>query len=204
MATTTNYGWTTPDNTAYVKDGASAIRTLGSSVDTSLFNITNGKNVGMSLLHSATFTTSSAFQIDNIFTSAYTNYRVVLNAKGTTNARATFKFRKASADVTGGYTSTFWYFDNASSGLSGANNANFITFSDFFTSTLSSSLDIMNPLTAASSLTFTNVIGQSYQPSYVTAYASGGTRLCDTFNGFSIMPSAGTMTGKIQIYGYRD
>ena len=34
MATTTNYGWTTPDDTALVKDGASAIRTLGSSIDT--------------------------------------------------------------------------------------------------------------------------------------------------------------------------
>ncbi len=36
MATTTNYGWTTPDNTALVKDGAAAIRTLGSSIDTTL------------------------------------------------------------------------------------------------------------------------------------------------------------------------
>jgi hypothetical protein len=36
MATTTNYSWTTPDNTALVKDGASAIRTLGSSVDTTV------------------------------------------------------------------------------------------------------------------------------------------------------------------------
>jgi hypothetical protein len=34
MATTTNYGWVTPDDTALVKDGAAAIRTLGSSVDT--------------------------------------------------------------------------------------------------------------------------------------------------------------------------
>jgi hypothetical protein len=34
MATTTNYGWTTPDDTALVKDGAAAIRTLGTSVDT--------------------------------------------------------------------------------------------------------------------------------------------------------------------------
>jgi hypothetical protein len=30
MATTTNYGWTTPDDTDLVKDGAAAIRTLGS------------------------------------------------------------------------------------------------------------------------------------------------------------------------------
>jgi hypothetical protein len=34
MATTTNYGWTTPDDTALVKDGASAIRSLGTAVDT--------------------------------------------------------------------------------------------------------------------------------------------------------------------------
>jgi hypothetical protein len=38
MATTTNYGWTTPDDTALVKDGASAIRTLGTSIDTTTFN----------------------------------------------------------------------------------------------------------------------------------------------------------------------
>jgi hypothetical protein len=36
MATTTNNGWTTPDNTSYVKDGASSIRTLGSAIDTSV------------------------------------------------------------------------------------------------------------------------------------------------------------------------
>jgi hypothetical protein len=36
MATTSNYGWTTPDDTAYVKDGASAIRTLGSAIDSTL------------------------------------------------------------------------------------------------------------------------------------------------------------------------
>lgn len=36
MATTTNFGWTTPDDTALVKDGAAAIRTLGSAIDTSL------------------------------------------------------------------------------------------------------------------------------------------------------------------------
>jgi hypothetical protein len=38
MATTTNYGWVTPDDTALVKDGAAAIRTLGTSIDTTTFN----------------------------------------------------------------------------------------------------------------------------------------------------------------------
>jgi len=38
MASTTNYGWTTPDDTALVKDGASAIRSLGTAIDTTVFN----------------------------------------------------------------------------------------------------------------------------------------------------------------------
>lgn len=36
MATTTNNGWTTPNDTDLVKDGALAIRTLGNGIDTSI------------------------------------------------------------------------------------------------------------------------------------------------------------------------
>jgi hypothetical protein len=46
MATTTNYGWTTPDDTALVKDGASAIRTLGSSIDTTTKNLNPSTTLG--------------------------------------------------------------------------------------------------------------------------------------------------------------
>ena len=46
MATTTNYGWTTPDDTALVKDGAAAIRTLGSSVDTTVKALSPGTTAG--------------------------------------------------------------------------------------------------------------------------------------------------------------
>lgn len=42
MATTTNFGWTTPNNTDLVKDGASAIRTLGNGVDTSFVYLKGG------------------------------------------------------------------------------------------------------------------------------------------------------------------
>jgi hypothetical protein len=42
MATTTNFGWTTPDDTSLVKDGASAIRSLGSAVDTSMVGLKGG------------------------------------------------------------------------------------------------------------------------------------------------------------------
>jgi hypothetical protein len=42
MATTTNFGWVTPDNTDLVKDGAAAIRTLGSSIDSTMGELKGG------------------------------------------------------------------------------------------------------------------------------------------------------------------
>lgn len=42
MATTTYFGWTTPDNTDLVKDGAAAIRSLGSAIDASMQYLEGG------------------------------------------------------------------------------------------------------------------------------------------------------------------
>lgn len=42
MPSTTNFGWTTPADTDLVKDGASAIRTLGNGIDTSLVDLKGG------------------------------------------------------------------------------------------------------------------------------------------------------------------
>lgn len=41
MATTTNYGWTTPNDSDYVKNGALAMRTLGNAIDTTVDKIEN-------------------------------------------------------------------------------------------------------------------------------------------------------------------
>lgn len=46
MAVTTNYNWTTPDDVDLVKDGAAAIRTLGSSADTTVKALNPGTTAG--------------------------------------------------------------------------------------------------------------------------------------------------------------
>jgi hypothetical protein len=52
MATTTNYSWSTPDDTALVKDGAAAIRSLGTAIDSTVF--TNaGAAINKSLVDAA-------------------------------------------------------------------------------------------------------------------------------------------------------
>jgi hypothetical protein len=63
MATTTNYGWTTPDDTALVKDGAAAIRTLGSSVDTTTKALNPATTLGDIQYRSSTANTNTRLAI---------------------------------------------------------------------------------------------------------------------------------------------
>jgi hypothetical protein len=63
MATTTNYGWTTPNDTDLVKDGAAAIRTLGSSVDTTTKALNPSTTLGDVEYRSATANTNTRLPI---------------------------------------------------------------------------------------------------------------------------------------------
>lgn len=63
MATTTNYGWVTPDDTNLVKDGAAAIRTLGSSIDTTTKNLNPSTTLGDIEYRSATANTNTRLPI---------------------------------------------------------------------------------------------------------------------------------------------
>jgi len=63
MATTTNYSWTTPDDPDLVKDGAAAIRTLGSSVDTTTKNLNPQTTTGALAYRSATANVNTALPI---------------------------------------------------------------------------------------------------------------------------------------------
>ena len=63
MATTTNYGWTTPDDTALVKDGAAAIRTLGTSIDTTTKNLNPSTTLGDIEYRSSTANTNTRLGI---------------------------------------------------------------------------------------------------------------------------------------------
>jgi hypothetical protein len=63
MATTTNYSWTTPDDTDLVKDGAAAIRTLGSSIDTTTKALNPSTTLGDIEYRSSTANTNSRLGI---------------------------------------------------------------------------------------------------------------------------------------------
>lgn len=63
MASTTNYSWSTPDDTALVKDGAAAIRSLGSAIDTTTKALNPSTTLGDIEYRSATANTNTRLGI---------------------------------------------------------------------------------------------------------------------------------------------
>lgn len=62
MATTSNFGWTTPDNSGLVKNGAQDMRTLGTAIDTSFAGMTVNAQTG------TTYTAVKADGLNSIVT----------------------------------------------------------------------------------------------------------------------------------------
>lgn len=204
MATTTNYGWTTPDNTAYVKDGASAIRTLGSSVDTSMFTALAGKKAGLIQLTNTTFAASSAVNFTNFFSSSYIRYRLMFNLYGSSNNDLYIRFRENTTDKATTYDTVHVIGNSNSTATAyGATNNTFIYGRQFTTSSTAqtvASLDIFRPAATNGQLT-----GLVYNGLNLNIAAISGTNASMTnFTGISLIPAGGTITGSATLYAYQD
>lgn len=198
MATTTNYGWTTPDNTAYVKDGASAIRTLGSSVDTSLFSALGGKKAGLVLLNSTAFTTQSSVTVSSVFNSTYNFYRVVIGLKGSVNQDLFCRVALSGTPESG---SNYYY-----------QRLNAFGTSVTAASTGSTSLPIA-PYSSSDNWVFAVELAYPGLASATGLNSLGGRsdnmqfnagthNQATAYDGFNIFCTSGTVTGNMSIFGY--
>lgn len=117
MATTTNYSWTTPDDTALVKDGAAAIRSLGTAIDTTVYN---NSLLGGSLTLLSTTTLSGASTTISGISGSYTNLLCYIS--GMTNATGNGTFRVGLNGSTTGHTGINNYFFSGTTSAEGLNN----------------------------------------------------------------------------------
>ena len=203
MATTTNYSWSTPDNTAYVKDGASAIRTLGSSVDTTLYTALGGAYPGLRLIKSQAIGTGvSSVTVTAAFSATYNNYLIkIVGGVGSTTASLNLQL----GGITTGYYTSLMYSTFGAATPAAASNANQSTWAwAGGTSTIGNyaHINVQNP--------FQSVIKTGTNDYLQVVAGTGQTGITRYFNtettsatGFIITPSSGTLTGgTIYVYGY--
>jgi hypothetical protein len=204
MATTTpNYGWTVPTSTDLVKDGATAIETLGDAIDASMNTALGTKKAGMVLLNTTSFSAVASQSFNDVFSANYDNYII----KGTfTNSAATdnaLRFRVSGSDnSTNNY---YWQQGTFSStsitGSRGSGVSNVYIGSSNLGSIQVINLSILRP----NLLVPAGIIGQATRETNFTAIAGnviyGGLDKNTAMTGFSIIPSSGTITGTIYVYG---
>jgi hypothetical protein len=205
MATTTNYGWDTPDDTDLVKDGALAMRDLGQDVETSLFSITNGKNVGMSLISAQSVTTAGTITFQNVFSSTFENYYITITGVTSTSGQIAYRNANSGTPTTGNtYTQYEVYaFPGA------ANPQNYSAAVDRVhageSGTLASVTTILVTEPFAASPTRIRTEGFGIASTSVFLWTNGIAQhsASTSYDGFVITTSAGTFTGDIRVYGLR-
>jgi len=226
MATTTNYSWTTPDDTGLVKDGASAIRSLGSSIDSSMANLRGGtsgqvlrKNSstqmdfswatassGLTLISTTTFSGVNTQSFDNVFTSTYNNYKIVAsNLTSSGGGFITMRLRVSSADN----TSTNYRFRSYRGAVGGPGSDDTSQYSSSTTSfqtiyTLTGtdsagfSCDVFAPQLAQQ--TQIALLGFDPPSNGYTVISGGRFAATTQFDGFTLLCTG--VAGTVSIYGY--
>jgi hypothetical protein len=162
-----------------------------------------GGGSGMTLIANTSFSAVSALNVNNCFSATYKNYKIMTSFTTSANAGSSFRFRNGGSDITTGtyflsyiyiatgtqllqaYSSQTQYGTLGNTGV-GATNYMFWELTDVFASstkfgTFSNWADNSN-------------FNEAGQGQFKNTTAS-------TFDGFSIIPGSGTITGSVQIYG---
>jgi hypothetical protein len=158
------------------------------------------------LVHIATesFSAVSSVSLNDVFTSAYDNYRLVLQANNSgSGSFMRFRFRAANTDLTAAnYGHSLYGFQYGGSDAVVAHGATDTLLTLSFqssTSVIFTTCDIVNPqLTARTSILGQSVTGDRSQPLGATMTVT------DSFDGFTLFPNTGTTTGVVRVYGYQN
>jgi hypothetical protein len=204
MATTTNYGWETPDDTDLVKDGALAQRTTANSIDSTLGTALNNKlHAGLVLVKTQTIGTGvSSVTVTSAFSSTYDNYLIqIFGGAASTNNEILLQL---SGITTGVYYSNLLYSSYGATTPLAAQASAATQFSwcgNGGTSDISSYVILTNPF-ATKPKTYSSKY-TSFNTGGVAGTVNGFCNSSISASGFTISATTGTFTGgTIAVYGY--
>lgn len=203
MATTTNYSWTTPDDTSLVKDGASAIRTLGSSVDTTLFTALGGTYPGLRLVKKQTIGSAVAsVQVTSAFSATYESYKIlIIGGAGSQTSSLHMQLGATTSNYKWaiGYIPYTTGTPGSYSASGGTTGAKFLDLGGMSTASASFNVDLHNPFASKQTM----MVTQYGVTDLGSVWGAGTQQSTTSFTDFTITTGAGTITGgTIYVYGY--
>jgi hypothetical protein len=172
--------------------------------------VTGISSGGLVLITSQSFSVASAVNVNNCFTSTYQTYRLIVDVSAASGVTLKMRMRASGTDATTNYSYAIYYGTKAAA----AGNAEFASDNTFAETTAfaignmdatnggGSLYDIENPQLAR----VTMISGwYNARGTGTLAGAMGGLHNTATaYDGFSIYPASGTITGTLRVYGYRN
>ena len=203
--TTTNYGFDIPQSTDLVKDGATAIATLGQDIDTAMNTALGTKKAGMVLLNTTSFSAVASQSINDVFSATYENYLIQIKSANATNSSLRMRLRVSGADDTNNVYSTAYSvqrFDSAAvSDVQDGPTTSFAIVQSTNNQINFSNINIFRPNLVTS--THLNLATSNTQVSGSFSFMGGAVFTNTTaFTGFTIFPATSTISGVISVYGY--
>ena len=167
--------------------------------------VNTANNNGLVYIASKSFSADSAPFIDNVFTTAYQNYCVVINFTSTGNNQLLWKFRSGSVDTSvSAYYWGGWYLnmtgtaaltpENGGGGVAGGRIGVTGTNGTFL-----HTVQVASPKESQVTTWTAQPQGAEAYSRYYSGYWNG----TDQFDGFKIYVGSGTMTGVMTVYGYK-
>jgi hypothetical protein len=201
MATTTpNYGWDVPTSTDYVKDGATAIETLGDDIDATLWTALGGAYPGLRLVKKQTIGSAvSSVNVTSAFSATYTNYKIIVSG-GVSSTSCGLSLRVGNPGTNFYGALILANFSSGPVTSQGVNNTAIWNGCGVgHTHGLSMQVELHNPFLT----TFTSVQAPFFDSNANTGTFTGMLNNQVSYTDFTIVPSTGTLTGgTIYVYGY--
>ena len=205
MGTTTNNGWPTPVATDLVQDGWEAIKDLGDAIDTTL-GVYTPSTSGLTLINTTSFSAVASQSINDVFSSTYDNYKIILDITPSTGLDTRFRMRASGADdSTANYDQQVLRAADTVINGSRALNQTFGRFAQANTDNsgrVTCEFTLFAPNLAK--FTYIHTIGMRTSGDITIENWHNIHSVATAFDGISILTSAGTITGTITVYGLAD
>ena len=197
--TTTNYGFNYPTSTDLVKDGATAMQTLATNVDTTLFTALGGAYPGLRLIKKQTIGSGvSSVAVTSAFSATYDNYKIIVSG-GVASTASDLQLSLTGGTSVYSYGILYVAFGSSSpAAVTATNAASFVFAGNATVDTLDMNCDVKDPFNAR----YTTFKSQNASNT-LSGASTAIHKAASSFTGFTITPSAGTLTGgTIYVYGY--
>jgi len=169
----------------------------------------NATVAGMGLVHinTTTFSAVSSVSLDDVFTSTYENYQIVVDSLASSNVSVNMRMRASGTDASGSstYKRYLGYGSSAPAlGTAFSSNGSTVFILTTEASDTGTNVQVYKPFEAVR--TKITHLSAWDVPSGNTGIGFGSSihTLANSYDGFTVFLDSGTFTGTIRVYGYRN